>query len=210
MYPVYIMRQTAFALLIIGLLLSAAGCGSSPSNVQNQNQNSAPANSTAVNSANTNSAAAPSADSSTTTVEKSPAGDEKISEANYPQIVREIHRRVNDFRQSQGLAPLELNPVISEQARQHSVEMSQTPDTISHKNFAERIEQLRKQLPYQASAENVAANLNYENPGVEAVEGWKNSPSHRKNILGDYNQTGIGIAQSENGSYFFTQVFWKS
>jgi uncharacterized protein YkwD len=39
------------------------------------------------------------------------------------------------------------------------------------------------------------------------VDGWKNSPEHRKNMLGDFSLTGIGIAQSNDGGYFFTQIF---
>lgn len=181
----------------LGLLFIFTSCRSEPANVQNKNVNTA--------------AASPEipAETSSPKAEKSVETEEKPSEANYPQIVQEIHRGVNEFRQSQGLQPLTLNAAISEQAREHSVEMSQTPDTISHKNFDERVKELRQQMPYQASAENVAVNVNYENPGVQAVEGWKNSPSHRKNMLGDYNQTGIGIARGKDGGYFFTQIFWK-
>lgn len=196
LYSIFIMKRTAFFCLCIYLTFILSNCASEPANVQNNNINATVAPS-------------PVQTQTPPTAAKSPAIDKKAAEANYPQIVQEIHQRINEFRQSQGLQPLTLNPVISEQARQHSVEMSQTPDTISHSDFNERINELRQQLPYQAAAENVAANLNYENPGVQAVEGWKNSPTHRKNILGDYTQTGIGVAQSENGSYFFTQIFWK-
>lgn len=204
MYSEITMKRIAFAFLITGSLFVFTNCGSSPSDAPNQNTNAVSVNETAP------SPAQPSpANVATPQAETSPAQDGRLSEANYPQIAQEIHRRINAFRESQGLEPLALNPLISEQARLHSVEMSQTPNTISHKNFDERIAELRKQLPYQGSAENVAANLNYKNPGVEAAEGWINSPSHRKNILGDYNQTGIGIAQTEDGRYFFTQIFWK-
>lgn len=198
MYSIVAMKQIASICLSFYLAFIFTGCASEPEKVAN------------VQTGNVNTSAPSPAQSQTPTAAQSPAVEEKLSEANYPQIVQEIHQRVNEFRQSQGLQPLTLNPLISEQARQHSVEMSQTPNTISHRNFGERIEQLRQQLSFQASAENVAANKNYIKPGVEAVEGWKNSPTHRKNMLGDFNQTGIGIAQSDNGSYFFTQVFWKS
>jgi uncharacterized protein YkwD len=179
------MHRSVHVILFLCLLLVFNGCRSEPS---------------ADRSANTN-APVP---------EKTPAAEEKAKEANYRQMALEIHRRVNEFRQSEGLEPLGLNPVISEQAREHSIEMAESPDTISHRKFDQRIEEIRKKIPLRASAENVAANLHYENPGVQVVEGWKQSPEHRKNMLGDYNQTGIGIARSEDGKYFFTQIYWRS
>jgi uncharacterized protein YkwD len=54
---------------------------------------------------------------------------------------------------------------------------------------------------------NVAAAVGHENPAGTVVDGWKNSPEHRKNMLGDFSLTGIGIAQSNDGGYFFTQIF---
>jgi uncharacterized protein YkwD len=59
------------------------------------------------------------------------------------------------------------------------------------------------------AAENVAANIGYKNPAREAVEGWKNSQEHRKNMLGDYDLTGIGVARSPQGLYFFSQIFLR-
>ena len=39
------------------------------------------------------------------------------------------------------------------------------------------------------------------------VEGWKNSPPHYKNIMGDYIYLGVGIQFDENKMGFGTQVF---
>ncbi|MEB3337507.1 MAG: hypothetical protein VKJ46_08605 [Leptolyngbyaceae bacterium] len=33
------------------------------------------------------------------------------------------------------------------------------------------------------------------------------SPGHLKNIKGQYNLTGIGIAKDSQGKYYFTQIF---
>ena len=41
----------------------------------------------------------------------------------------------------------------------------------------------------------------------QAVEGWSKSPEHRKNMLGNFSLTGIGVAQGQEGRYFFTQIF---
>lgn len=43
-----------------------------------------------------------------------------------------------------------------------------------------------------------------------AVKSWMNSPSHRQNILDpEWTTTGIGIAQSEAGEIYITQIFIK-
>ena len=40
---------------------------------------------------------------------------------------------------------------------------------------------------------------------VIALEGWKNSPGHRKNLLGQFNFVGIGVAERA-GVFYFTQL----
>ena len=127
----------------------------------------------------------------------------------FAELVESIHQRVNDFRAAAGLQPLQLNAVITEQATQHSVQMARQGSAISHAGFDDRLKKIGEKLPYRAGAENVAASIEYENPARTAVDGWKTSPGHRKNMLGDFTLTGIGIAQSEQGSYFITQIFLK-
>jgi uncharacterized protein YkwD len=133
-----------------------------------------------------------------------------ITPQQYSRLVDDVHRRVNEFRRSQGLKPLTLDPRISEQAREHSADMARIGKTITHRGFAERLEDLSKAIPLRAAAENVAAAKGQENPAQTVVEGWTNSTGHLKNILGDFNLTGIGIAQSDDGTYFFTQIFIRS
>jgi uncharacterized protein YkwD len=122
------------------------------------------------------------------------------------EIGAAVHRLVNELRRKQGLKPLTLDPMISAQAREHSVEMAEGGN-ISHRGFDQRLQDIRKKLRYRAAAENIAVNVGYDNPAPAAVEGWRKSPDHLKNMLGDFSLTGIGIAQGEDGRYFFTQIF---
>ncbi len=136
----------------------------------------------------------------------------KIAAGNHDfwELVESIHQEVNEFRHAaQGLQPLRLNPIISAQARQHSLEMARTGSALSHAGFDDRLKEIGEKLSYRAGAENVAASIGHENPARTVVEGWQTSPGHRKNMLGDFTLTGIGIAQSEQGSYFITQIFLK-
>ena len=127
----------------------------------------------------------------------------------FSELIGSIHRQVNEFRQAHDRQALRLNLIISAQARQHSVQMARKGSAVSHLGFEDRLKKIGEQLPYRAGAENVAASIGYENPAPAAVEGWKTSLRHRENMLGDFTLTGIGIAQSEQGSYFITQIFLK-
>jgi uncharacterized protein YkwD len=106
-----------------------------------------------------------------------------------------------------GLKPLTLDPMISAEAREHSADMARAGKAISHRGFNQRLQDIQKKIPYRAAAENVAAAVGYADSARTVVEGWKNSPDHRKNMLGDFSLTGIGIAQSKDGRYFFTEIF---
>jgi uncharacterized protein YkwD len=117
-----------------------------------------------------------------------------------------IHQGVNAFRRSQGLEPLTLEPILSEQARQHSEMMAQSGN-LSHEGFDQRVDAIRQKLSVRSVAENVASNSGFDNPAQQAVEGWRDSPNHRQNMLGNYSRTGIGVAQTNDGEYYFTQIF---
>jgi uncharacterized protein YkwD len=57
-----------------------------------------------------------------------------------------------------------------------------------------------------ASAENVA----YGQLSAKAVvDGWLKSAPHKKNIEGNYNLTGIGLAKDRKGVIYFTQIFLR-
>jgi len=123
------------------------------------------------------------------------------------EVLSRVHRLVNELRQEHGLEPLTLDPIISAEASAHSADMARNTASISHRGFNQRLQDIRSKIPYRAAAENVALNVGYDNPARTAVEGWKKSPDHRKNMLGDFSLTGIGIARGEDGGYFFTQIF---
>lgn len=78
---------------------------------------------------------------------------------------------------------------------------------FSQKEFDLRIEAISKVIPYQAVAENVAYNLGYPDPGTAAVNHWISNPKRGLiSIEGQYDLTGIGVATSITGEYYFTQI----
>ena len=120
-----------------------------------------------------------------------------------------IHNQIDRYRQSLNLPPLTIDPTISAQARAHSQEMAQA-GTLSHTMDSvdsppERLRQ--RQRKYPTAAENIASIQDAPDPDRMAVKDWIASPAHQQHILGNYNLTGIGVAKSAQGEYFFTQIF---
>ena len=125
------------------------------------------------------------------------------------EIERAIHEQVNQYRQSQNLPALTLNSTISEQSRIHSQNMVESKN-LSHEGFKGRVEAIAQSISYKSAAENVATNLGYDDPATRAVEGWIDSPGHQENMVGDFDLTGVGVAVTSGGQYYFTQMFVKS
>lgn len=118
-----------------------------------------------------------------------------------------VYDQINKYRASRGLSPLSLDSRISEQAQTHSQNMANGAVPFGHDGSEQRVRAISKAIPYEAASENVASNQGYTDPVTQAVQGWIKSEGHRRNIEGQYNLTGIGIALNANGEYYFTQIF---
>lgn len=100
---------------------------------------------------------------------------------------------------------MEMNNVISASARMHSADMASRKTPFGHEGFDNRVKGIMKQLgPMHKWAENVAFG---KLSAKDVVNGWLNSPPHKRNIEGGYTLTGIGTATSSEGAIYFTQIF---
>lgn len=127
--------------------------------------------------------------------------------APYSEIEQQTQISINQHRQSIGLAPLIWNDVVAEAARAHSENMARERISFGHDGFDERFDQINARLPISRMGENVAANT-YLNTVDIAIQGWLDSSGHRSNIENSaYTHTGIGVAKSDLGEYFLTQLF---
>ena len=121
---------------------------------------------------------------------------------------QDILKYINEYRVAHKLQPLQLMPAISKEAAVHSQDMATHRIPFGHKYFATRIKHLYAAIPgCYAGAENVA--FNYKTPKI-LVQEWVKSPGHRRNIRGNYNLTGIGIAYDTKGKPYYTQLFIKT
>ncbi|GAA0300481.1 hypothetical protein GCM10010302_43820 [Streptomyces polychromogenes] len=116
----------------------------------------------------------------------------------------EVLALVNQERAAAGCPAVTVNAKLTKAAQDHSADMAAHAD-MSHTGSdgsdpGQRI--TRAGYQWQTYGENVA--YGYSTP-AQVMEGWMNSPGHRRNILDcSYREIGIGLAQP--GQYW-TQDF---
>ena len=122
-------------------------------------------------------------------------------------MTNDILYYVNLHRKSIGRKALELNNVESSLAVQHSINMASYKTPFGHDGLNERAKIISKKIGrISMAAENVASG---DMTAKEVVEGWLNSPGHKRNIEGDFTLTGIGVAKNNKGIIYYTQIFTK-
>lgn len=117
-----------------------------------------------------------------------------------------ILKLINKHRAAQYLPIFEINPYIQVMATQHAQEMANETVSFGHDNFEDRARTLITKLGGTSAAENVALG---EKDASAIVNSWLDSSGHRNNIEGDFNLTGIGIAESKDQRMFYCQIFIK-
>ena len=133
------------------------------------------------------------------------ASDEELANA--------IFRKVNDYRRSMGKHPLEPHDGLATLSWQQAESMRtrRTPGQplkISHLNFEQRAAMARYHYNVQWMAENVAAGMSSGDATADMLlELWKNSRSHRHNLLSSWEYTGVGVATDEDGVVFASEMF---
>lgn len=132
---------------------------------------------------------------------------EKIS-TQHESFQRLVLQYVNQYRAKHHLAPLTMNRYASTEAYRHSWNMAHKKIGFGHGGFGGRYKRLYKHgKNCRGASENVAY---YRMDAKQLVNGWISSPGHRRNILGHYNQTGIGIVpSSKKGWGYMTQLFLR-
>lgn len=118
---------------------------------------------------------------------------------------------INQRRENCGLTPLKWSDDVARIARLHSENMANF-NFFSHTDMNGLMVNDRADIlgirKWQAIGENIAYNQGFENPVEFAVERWMQSPKHRDNLLSSrWRESGIGIAVTANGTYYFTEVF---
>lgn len=125
----------------------------------------------------------------------------------FSDLEQDAFAQINAYRQSKDLSVLTWNNDIAEVARIHSMDMARGRVAFGHDGFTERARVLQQRMSLTGVAENVAYN-DYPSPAQISVEGWIASVGHRANIENrNYALSGMGVARSNDGAYYFTQLF---
>lgn len=97
---------------------------------------------------------------------------------------------INQYRQGNGLAPLALDPCISNAAQAHSEWMNIT-NTFNHTGNGGSTPQSRcQQAGCSCKAENIYNGIDQPSGAFQA---WKASPGHNAAMLGSFSKIGIGV-----------------
>ncbi len=148
-----------------------------------------------------------------------------------------VHQLTNQYRVQHGLEPVSLDDTLSNVARGHSQDMAErdyfahlTPEGIDPTGRATALGYNCKKiigiLIYSGIGENIFQNNLYdtvwylggiptsyewntqEEIAKSTVDGWMDSPGHRKNILTEiFDREGIGVEIAENDKVYITQNF---
>ena len=139
---------------------------------------------------------------------------ESVKTAN-PNTAFNLERKafdlINQQRALTGLELLQWSDEAAKIARLHSKNMANY-NFFSHTGLDGSLVNDRADSfgvsKWRAIGENIAYNQGFENPVEFAVERWMLSPKHRDNLLSSrWKESGIGIAITDNGTHYFTEVF---
>jgi len=130
---------------------------------------------------------------------------------------RLIIEKTNDFRAGQRLAATKADPQLADAAHDFAAFMART-DRYGHdadgRSPADRAQ--ARGYAYCALAENIAFLSNPAGTSTDAlvntvVEGWKQSPTHRRNmLLPEVVDTAVALAQSPTSQrYYAVQLFGR-
>ena len=172
----------------------------------------------------------------TKTIQNKNPIDEK-SGIDKSKLEKQVHELTNQYRIQNGLDALSWDDKLSNVARSHSEDMASrnyfAHETLEGKNPTDRgvsqgytCQKVIGMLIYSGIAENIFQNNLYDRVwttnGIptsyewntldelasSTVDGWMDSPGHRKNILTEtIDKEGIGVAIASDDKVYITQNF---
>jgi uncharacterized protein YkwD len=143
--------------------------------------------------------------SGTTTVRTAAYRNKVVSTAT---MNADIINGVNEYRKSRGLPPMHLLAIAASEAARHSSNMASKKVAFGHAGFNQRAIAIANELHGTASTgENIAFG---KMTAKQVIDAWLKSATHKANIEGPFNYTGVGVAKDSQGVVYYTQIFVKS
>ncbi|WP_373599506.1 CAP domain-containing protein [Paraclostridium bifermentans] len=114
----------------------------------------------------------------------------------------------NSVREKNNLNRLNFSSKAKISSIKHSEDM-RNKNYFDHvnKNNESPFDRMKKEkIKYSLAGENIAAG---QVSAIYAHEAWMNSLGHRKNILGDYENIGVGVSFGGHYKIYYTQNFYS-
>ena len=131
-----------------------------------------------------------------------------LSKTNYIRNTQELTDLIQDDEMDI-LATLHSDNMINYDFFDHEDHQGKSPsDRASDLNYT--YSKLAENIGYVPWFENVLSCGDTRSAEAIAecvVEGWKNSPGHYANMIGDFVELGVGVAFTKDSVAYFTQVF---
>lgn len=138
-------------------------------------------------------------------------------ESSAAAIEKAILDATNAYRAKNDRGKLSLDSTLAKIAQGHAREMARRDsygddDKNGHildgKGPADRAKE--GGYVYARIAENVGWNKGHSDPAATMMQGWIDSPGHRRNLLDDeLTEIGIGAAQGKSEKWYFVQLFGR-
>ena len=119
-------------------------------------------------------------------------------------MATEISILINQYRDSKGFTPINIDMEFASAYAVEHVKYMISVGEINHDNFSHRSNCLKQRGVIRVS--EVTAN-GFSTP-ESVVNAWINSPLHNRVLLNNYNYCGYGILKNNNGTYFFSLLYY--
>jgi uncharacterized protein YkwD len=130
-----------------------------------------------------------------------------VSDADLAKVAQTTMQTINDYRKSQSVGVLQIDASMTAHSKTHSTDMATGKTAFGHNGFTERF---NLHPTAKSGAENVAvtSESDISKLPMEILNAWLNSAEHKTNLLDSkFTQTGLGVAQGQDGQFYFTQFF---
>lgn len=136
--------------------------------------------------------------------EKSPAFYDNLARSGAKVNAAAAASLISDYRRKNGLPAVQIDPQLSAMAESQAQDMARR-NQLTHdpggRGFTKRLQ--ASGFNANRAAENIGAGYHTL---AEAFSGWRDSPSHNKNmLLAGATKIGIATAYAPNSKY---KVFW--
>ena len=133
-----------------------------------------------------------------------------VSRTEEHDFARRIFAQINDLRELHGSVRLRWSDAVAACAKQQSARKVELRfpghDDPERGDVARRLRTAG--IEWGRCGENLFMEKGWDDPVNFAVVFWWYSPGHQENLLNPaYTESGVGLAQGEDGVWFVTQIF---